>query len=196
MRSLGWLVARLSPVLLADAAYRLGPMLRAQYEPEDLVNEAWLVALPKLAELQARDGRYAPVLVRFLSTTMALKINNLLRKQARRGPRDSQPSSGAVEADFDALEQYPADVTGAVTHAVRSELVDQVRQSLDELPEKDREVIVLRGVQGQPSKTVAVLLESTPAAIDQRYRRALARLRGTLPDSIFADFDEDEQRQP
>ena len=57
--SLGWVVARLSPLLLAQADYRLGPVLRSLYDPEDLVNDTWIVALPRLPELPARDGRHA-----------------------------------------------------------------------------------------------------------------------------------------
>ena len=55
--STDWIVQRLSPLLLAQAEYRLGPALRTEIDPADLVAEAWLVALPKLAELTAREGR-------------------------------------------------------------------------------------------------------------------------------------------
>ena len=77
--SLSWVVSRLSPLLLAQATYRLGSRLRALYEPEDLVNETWAVTLPKLAELPARDGRLTPVLLRFLSTTLLHRIQSLVR---------------------------------------------------------------------------------------------------------------------
>src|SRR5262245_59213008 len=58
--SLAWVVERFSPLLRVAAEHRLGRVLRSIYEPDDLVQEVWLVALPKLAEISARDERYTP----------------------------------------------------------------------------------------------------------------------------------------
>ena len=85
LTSLGWLAERLQPLLLAQARYRLGS-LRA-IEPEDLVAEAWCVALPRLAELAPREGRVTPVVLRFLSTTLLRLANNHVRREVRRGGR-------------------------------------------------------------------------------------------------------------
>ena len=52
--SLGWVVTRFSPVLMAQADYRLGAQLRALYDPEDLVADVWAVAIPKLARFRLR----------------------------------------------------------------------------------------------------------------------------------------------
>lgn len=53
-----------------------------------------------------------------------------------------------------------------------------------------REVLVLRGIEQEPTRTVAVILEITPAAVDQRYSRALKRLRELMPDSVFAELQD------
>jgi RNA polymerase sigma-70 factor (ECF subfamily) len=183
-QSLDAVIARLSPVLMAVAEYRLGPGMRLQADPEDLVNEAWLVTLPRLDGLEERDGRITPVLLRFLTTTINNLISNLLRRQIRgrgRGSTTAPPES-----------RVPSDMSGAVTRAMRHEAQATVRKCIDELASRDREIVLLRGIEQNSSKTVATLLDLTVATVDKRYSRALARLRQRLPESVFDelhDFD-------
>lgn len=178
--SLDWIVAHLTPLLIAQAEYRLGPALRKEVDPEDLVNEAWLVALPRLAEL-AHHARVTPVLLKFLTTTMVFRINHLLRRRAL-DVRAELPGEG--------LGQLPASTSGVVTGAARGERMDLVRRQIDALEPIDREIVVLRGIEQHKSQVVAVMLAITPAAVDQRYSRALKRLRAAMPDSAFGELDE------
>src|SRR5262249_16732954 len=46
--SLEWLVTRLSPLLVLEARERLGPDLGRLYDADDLVQDAWLITLPRL----------------------------------------------------------------------------------------------------------------------------------------------------
>ena len=39
--SVNWIVARFSPLLRANAEFRLGPALRRLYDPEDVADEVW-----------------------------------------------------------------------------------------------------------------------------------------------------------
>jgi len=191
--SLGWVVMRLSPLLLAQAAYRLGPVLRSLYDAEDLVNDAWLVALPQLGELPAREGRYTPVLLRFLSTTLLHRINNLARKHIRTGvlerPRPGVARSDLTEAE-DPLEQVAAEQSGVITQAVKHEVRGAITACLAELEARDREILILRGIEQHPNQTVAGVLGITPQAVAMRYRRALDRLRARLPRSVFDEMPE------
>lgn len=182
--SLDWVVTRLSPLLLAHASYRLGPLLRNSCDPHDLVSEAWLVALPRLAELPSRSGRYTPVLLRFLSTTIVNKVLSLARAHARRGA----DRASAMTA-FDPLDELPAETSGVITAAVRRERWDRVREALDGLDDADREVILLRGIEQLSPAAIAVQLDSTAAAIARRYQRAVGKLRARLPGSIFDELD-------
>lgn len=179
--SLDWLVARLTPLLMAQAEYRLGPALRTSVDPEDLVNEAWVVALPRLAEF-ARHPRATPVLLKFLTTTIVYRINHLLRRRATSLPVDTA----------EALDALPARTSGVVTRAVRSEATDALRRQIDALDPHDREIIALRGVEQHPSKTVAIMLGISSAAVDQRFARALQRLRAILPD-VAGELAEDRR---
>lgn len=179
--SLDAMVARLSPLLLAVADYRLGPALRARVDPEDIVNEAWLVTLPRLAELAERESRVTPVLLKFLTTTINHLINNLLRRRIA-GRHDAADGVTSVS-------RLPAEASGAITRAVRNEAEEAVHKCIAELPARDREIVLLRGIEQNSSATVATLLGLSVAAVDKRYSRAIARLRQLLPSSVFAELD-------
>ena len=180
--SLEWLVAHLSPLLRAHANFRLGRSLRRIYDPDDLVHDAWLAALPKLRELCGDPSRRrTPVLLRYLSQTIVFRIGKLARRHAR-GP--------AVERDGEPDPELPADVTGAVTRAVQNEHRAQVQQALDELEATDREVVLLRGIEQLSAKATAALLGIGVEAAFKRYQRALARLRGRMPHGVFDELDD------
>lgn len=177
--SLGWLVAHLSPLLLAQARWRLSGGVARGIEPEDLVQEAWLVALPRLHELVPRQGRLTPVLLRFLATTILHRVNNLVRDVLRRG---SSPLP-------DEMRDGPRDErTGVVTAAVRAEQRHQLLATIEGLDPIDREVLLLRGVEQRSQATTAALLGIRGDAVAMRFSRAVERLRAQLPASLLDDL--------
>jgi len=184
--SLAWIVDRFSPLLLAQASYRLARGLQGHYEPEDLVAEVWSVALPRLAGAPATEDGTTTALLRFLGTTLIYKVNNLMRKHLR-GTRIVREGD-LQESGRDAMARLSADVTGVVTRAVQREQRGEVARALSELDPLDREVVILRGVEQSANETVARLLDMKPNTVSRRYRRALEKLRDRLPDSVFAEL--------
>jgi len=180
--SLRWVVVRLTPMLLAQANYRMGPHLRRLCEPQDIVNEAWLVALPRLADLAIDDRRATPILLGFLSGTILNLVRNLARKYVR--------TRGASQTTSSAVANAPAAVSGVVTSAVRGEQRDEVRTAIDALADADREILVLRGIEQQSLPTIAATLGLSVEAVGKRYQRALGRLRERLIGSVFDDLTE------
>jgi RNA polymerase sigma-70 factor (ECF subfamily) len=65
----------------------------------------------------------------------------------------------------------------------RRDLARRVRQALAELGEQDREVLLMRNVDGLPYREIACMLDAEPAAVRKRYGRALLRLRKLLLDA-------------
>ncbi|MCA8975750.1 MAG: sigma-70 family RNA polymerase sigma factor [Planctomycetes bacterium] len=182
--STSWLIERLNPLLLAQAAFRMGPELRRTYDPADLVHEAWLVLLPRLGSLPPRDGRLTPVLLSYLSTTIINKLNNLIRRELRRRLHHGATTDDDPVAD---LAGPRSEVISAIVHR---EAQSQVRDLLEELPQQDREILLLRGIEQQPTEDVAAMLELSHEAVYKRYSRALQRLRQRLPDSVFAELSD------
>jgi RNA polymerase sigma-70 factor (ECF subfamily) len=67
-------------------------------------------------------------------------------------------------------------------HAMRVELSDELRRLLDLLPDKQREVLVLRVAMGLSAEEAAAALRSKPGAVRVAQHRALTRLRALAAD--------------
>jgi RNA polymerase sigma factor (sigma-70 family) len=190
-RSLEWIVERFSPLLLAQAKFRLGERLRKIHEPEDLVNEVWAITLPRLAELGAREGRHAPVLIKFLATTLLNRVNDWVRAEIT-GPRGRLQAGGPGGNEGDpTVGRVPTDSDGVVTAAVRRERDGDIAKVIDSLEPEDREIIVLRAIEQNPGNVVALVLDISEKAVSMRYRRALDRLKARLPASVFEELAPD-----
>lgn len=186
LASLEWIVARFSPLLQIQARQRLGAFLGKLYDPEDLVNDVWAIALPRLPALNARDGRYTPVLLKFLSTSLLNRLNSLMQKHIK--AMDGTPKLDARRGDTP-LSALPQDTINVVTRAVKRERSGVIQRVLEEeLSEEDRRIIILRGIEMNPVAEVAVILGMLPNTVTVKYRRALERLRRKLPGSIFEEL--------
>ena len=70
--------------------------------------------------------------------------------------------------------------TSPTHRALRKELGDRVRQALARLPERDREVLVLRSLEQLSVADCGQVLGISPGAVKVRHLRALERLRAIL----------------
>lgn len=181
-----WVVERFTPLLLAQARYRLG-RLRAIHEPEDVVANVWAALLPKLGEFSLERERTTPAFIRYLSNALLLEINNLLRKRvAETLPNADSEVSTPINRAEDAGP-------GPVTRAAAAERRDAVLEALQSLDAADREVLILRGIEQHSNAETAQLLGIEPNTAAQRFRRALTRLRERLPGSVFDDLQDEAQ---
>ncbi|MCP3914013.1 MAG: sigma-70 family RNA polymerase sigma factor [bacterium] len=179
--SLRWLVERFSPLLHAVAARRLGPRLRASYDPADVVQDVWTAVLPKLGALELRGARATPTVLKYLTTAVVNRVRNLLERHLAR-----QLTGEPDEPD---LEELKDSASGILTKAVRAESAVCVHRALEELTDSDREIVILRGLEQQSLPAVAEQLGIEPGTASVRFHRALKRLQQKLPDSVFADLE-------
>ncbi|MFT7536042.1 MAG: RNA polymerase sigma factor (sigma-70 family) [Hyphomicrobiaceae bacterium] len=186
MISLNWIVERFSPCLLAQAHYRLSRGLGGHYEPEDLVQDVWAVALPKLAAMEFPGASDSQRLLGFLGRTLLNLYGNLLQKHLAGKPQRWRPQGGSTVTD--GMQAMPAATSGVVSRAVRAEQHCELRLAIESLDAQDRELIVLRAFEQIPNNIIAEQLGVKPNTIAVRYRRCLDRLARQLPDSIFADL--------
>ena len=184
--SLNWLVGRLSPLLLAQARYRLGTRLRRYIDPEDLVQEVWASVYPRLSDLRPREGRETPVLLRFLGTTLLNHVNNLARRHRRSGGVAANSETDVADHRNDGSHTAPG--PSPVTLAAAVEERAYVLGCIEGLPETHREILILRGIEQQSIEDIALLLELEPNTVAQRWRRALEQLRHRLPGSVFMEL--------
>jgi RNA polymerase sigma-70 factor, ECF subfamily len=69
---------------------------------------------------------------------------------------------------------------GPEQHALRVELSAELRRLLDQLPDPQREILVLRTAIGLSAEETAATIGSTPGAVRVAQHRALAKLRRAL----------------
>jgi RNA polymerase sigma-70 factor (ECF subfamily) len=71
-------------------------------------------------------------------------------------------------------------------HALRRELGERMAKLLQVLPEKQREIVVLRVVVGLSAEETATAVGSTPGAVRVAQHRALGQLRKVVTDAAGA----------
>lgn len=190
--ALEWVVRRLSPLLLAQARLRMHAQLRRICDPEDVVQDVWQRALPKLAaEIQPIEGRCTPRVVAYLAQILTYRVNELLCDMVRRRRKDLSPP-GLTSGVGVSVERLPIDPAPAVWKPILlHDDVTRVLAIIEELDRVDKEIIVLRKFEGLASREVARKLKVTPNVVDTRLSRALDRLRVRIPDGVFDELAEE-----
>lgn len=173
-------MTRFSPLLLAQAHYRLGRDSLAGCTPEDIVQETWAIALPKLPSLDFQD-RTTPIAMKFLSTIVLHRVQRHLRAKIRE----------STLVGNHPLSELADEAQGMLTSAIRRETVNEVLDALERLPELDRDIIVLRLIEQRSGDEVARQLDLSRGAVYVRQHRAVAELRQRLPESLFKELDDD-----
>ena len=184
--SAGWLVSHFHPFVEAQVRLRLRGR-GSSHDVEDLVEDVWLVTLQRLSDLEPRDGRHAPVLVKFLGTTALGMCNNFLRRKARQmlaGEGQSEESTGGTPAN----QQFVAETRGVLTRAVQDDLHAAIARCLQGMAPEKRDVLVLRLMEQRSNTEIAGILGVPANTIAVRYRRALQELRDRLPAEVYDEL--------
>lgn len=84
------------------------------------------------------------------------------------------------QSSLSIAQQLVAGIASPSMASSRKEISRIVREAVSQLPENDREIILLQVFEGLTSTEAAQVLEIEPTAIRQRYGRALLRLRDLL----------------
>lgn len=160
---------------------RLDPQLRARVDPSDVVQEAQMEAVRRL------DGYLgnAPMPFRLWLRQIAQDRLLMLRRHHRGARRRAVTREAALpdESSLAFARQLLAAGTSPSERLAASELAQRVRQAVAQLPEADREIVLLRNFEGLSNQEVAQLLNIQPATASQRYGRALLRLRKLLDET-------------
>jgi RNA polymerase sigma-70 factor (ECF subfamily) len=76
----------------------------------------------------------------------------------------------------------------------REQFLERLQEGLDELPEEQREVFILRHIEGMRFVDIAAMFDISENTVKSRMRYALATLRGYVAEFDGHSFDEDEDR--
>jgi len=162
------------------AGLQLGPRLRVKVDPSDLVQQTLLKAYKGLEQFRgASTAEMSAWLREILARTLADAVRDLGRDKRDINRERSleaalQESSARLEAWLATSGMAPPD------HAERNEQLLQLADALAELPEPQRQAVLLRYYEGRPLEEIAQRMERSRAGVASLLRRGLDRLRKQL----------------
>jgi len=172
------LFARHRAYLRRFVEFRLDPRLRQRIDPSDVIQEAQLEAARRLSAYSTQPPLPFRLWLRQITYDRLLMLQ---RRHAAAQRRDvTREISLPEESGIALADQICAGGASPSQVLVRDERARRVRVALGELADDDREVLLLRHVEGLSNAEVAVVLKIAPDAASKRYGRALLRLRAQL----------------
>jgi RNA polymerase sigma-70 factor (ECF subfamily) len=177
-RALSRLLERHRPYLRQMVELRLDPRIRARVDPSDVVQEAQLEAVRRLQD----DPQPPPLPFRLWLRQLASDRLLMLRRYHVGAARRSVQREVALpeRSSLQLFEQLVASGPTPSHHLNQREQSRRVRDAVARLPEKDREVLLMRTFEGLSFAEVAYVLRLDAAAVRKRYGRALLRLHKFL----------------
>jgi RNA polymerase sigma-70 factor, ECF subfamily len=166
-QAVGAVIAIIRPMVVRYCRARLGRVDRSSVSADDVAQEVCLAVLTALPGYRVQ-GR--PFLA-FVYGIASHKVIDAHRAATRNRSEPVADIPDAVES-----------ADGPEQRALRIELSSEMGKLLDTLPEKQREILVLRVVVGLSAEETAEAVGSTPGAVRVAQHRALARLRKSMPE--------------
>ena len=166
-QAVGAVIALVRPMVVRYCRARLGRVDRSSVSADDVAQEVCLAVLTALPGYRVQ-GR--PFLA-FVYGIASHKVIDAHRAATRNRSEPVADVPDAVEV-----------ADGPEQRALRVELSSEMGRLLDTLPDKQREILVLRVVVGLSADETAEAVGSTPGAVRVAQHRALARLRKSMPE--------------
>jgi RNA polymerase sigma-70 factor (ECF subfamily) len=163
-------------------AVRIDRRLAARIDPSDVVQEALTDAAQGLSDYLRQPPLPFYPWLRQLAWDRLIELHRLHLHAHRRSVQREQPLAPLLsdESALQLADRLMARQSSPSDHAIRSELRTRIRTALDQLSERDREVLVLRHLEQLSTRETAAVLGNSEGAVKVRHLRALERLRVLL----------------
>ncbi len=164
--------------LLRVIHVRLNPRLRQRVDTADVLQETYLVASQRIDEFLSQDEGSLFVWLRFLAVQKVVDLHRehlqALKRSIAREVGMEHASSAQVLANLIATTSTPC------AKAIHAELRDRLTQIIEEIPEIDRNILLLRHFEQLTNHEVAETLGMNQSSVSTRHVRALAKLKSLL----------------
>lgn len=163
------------PRLEALVRFRMSGALSSRLDPEDVLQESFLVINQRLEEFRERPAVSAFVWMRQLT------LQKLVDLQRHHFGQKRDPQKEQHRRDYSAalsitryLESQHTSPTGV---ARRNEELEKLREALLTMSETDQEIVAMRHFEQMSNRETAESLGISEKAASNRYVRALAQLK-------------------
>lgn len=164
---------------LADS--RLDRKLRGRLSPSDIVQETMLQAHRDFERFRGSSEReFLGWLRQILAHTLARVIETHVlakKRDVRRDVSFAKIAAGAERSTLQLNLVIPASCKTPSSNAQQRERAVILANAMSELPEDQREVLILRNMQGLKFARVAEVMGRSQAATKMLWMRAIKRLR-------------------
>lgn len=162
-------------------AVHMDPRLFGRFDPSDVIQDALMEAASRLPRfLKERPVPFYPWL-RKITLERLIDLNRLHLAE-KRSPDRELPTSGLPDESVWRLAGQLAAMSdqGPVDMAIVEEQRRRLHHALGELPENDREILILRYLEQLSTADSAAVLGIQESAVKMRHLRALERIRELL----------------
>ena len=165
---------------------RLDPRLAARIDPSDVVQDTLLEASQRLADyLRKQPVPFYPWLRGLAIDRMLQLQRNHVHAKRRSVKREARQHTGLSHASAAELADrlFVGDHTPH-SRLQREELLAHVRAAMEQLSERDREVLILRYLEQLSTRDTAAVLGVGESAVKMRHLRAVQHLRELLDEHL------------
>ncbi len=173
------LLARYRSRLRRLVSLRMDRRMAGRVDPSDVVQETLAKAAERLpAYAASRPLPFYPWL-RQLAIERLVEVHRLhIQAQRRSVLRENEFALGLSDTGKSSLARCFVALSGSPSSAMQQlELVEQAQSIVERLPDRDREVLVLRYLEQLTTKDAAAVLGISQNTFAQRHLRALHRVR-------------------
>ena len=157
---------------------RFDPALRGRLDPSDVVQDTQLEAFRRLPEFLRRQPMPFHLGLRKMAYERLIMMRRRHLNATCRAVRNECPLP--EQSSLVLAQQLLADQESPSAQVGKEELAQRVRTALGNLPEIDREILLMRTFESLSYDEIACILEIEPAAARKRHGRALLRLHRLL----------------
>jgi RNA polymerase sigma-70 factor (ECF subfamily) len=156
----------------------MDPRLRGQLDPSDVAQETLLRAHAGLDQFR---GTTEAEMAAWLRRILANALQDAARRVTRQEERLGRPLEAALEDSSARLEGWLADGNPSPgQQAVRNEQLLQLAAALEQLPDDQREAVILRHLQEFSLPEITKIMSKSRAAVAGLLFRGLRTLREQL----------------
>jgi RNA polymerase sigma-70 factor (ECF subfamily) len=162
------------------AGLQVGPRLRVKVDPSDLVQQTLLKAYKAREQFHGgSDAEMSAWLREILARTLADAIRDMSREK-RDLHRERSLEAALAESSARLAAWIVTSGMAPPEHAERNEQLLRLAEALTELPDLQRQAVLLRYYEGRSLEDIGEQLQRTRAGVASLLRRGLDRLRQSL----------------
>ena len=157
---------------------RLDPRVRTRVDASDIIQDTHIEAFRRFNNFF--DRKPMPFAI-WLRKNAYERLLNVQRDHIATARRSINREHRLPDASSVMIYQFAVDQNGSPSERLlEKEFQRRVADTMAELPEADRELLLLRNVEGMSHQDIGYLLDITSATARKRYARALIKLEALL----------------